>query len=69
MVALSLRKKKKMYALDVLTVILDKNVDENTDRKFLVRKISHERKRYSLYYILTNELLFFDREYFFRLNE
>ena len=44
MVALSL-KKKNIFALVVFAVMLDKNVDENTGRRFRVRKIFHERKK------------------------
>ena len=56
MATLSLRKKK----------ICAKVENEDTDRRFLVRKIFQERKKYGLYHILTDELRLFDKEYFFR---
>ena len=65
MTALSLRK-KKICALAFLTVVHDENVHENTSRRFWVRKIFQERKRYGIYHILTNEVRLFDKEYFFR---
>ena len=61
---LSLRK-KKICALAVLTLTIDKNLDENIGRRFWMRKILKERKRYGLYHILTNELCLFRKEYFF----
>ena len=64
MAALSLRK-KKICALALL-VMLDKVENENTGRRFWVRKIFQERKKYGLYHILTDELRLFDKEYFFR---
>ena len=64
MVALSLRK-KKICALALL-VMLDKVENEDTGRRFWVRKIFQERKKYGLYHILTDELRLFDKEYFFR---
>ena len=64
MAALSLRK-KKICALALL-VMLDKVENEDTGRRFWVRKIFHERKKYGLYHILTDELRPFDKEYFFR---
>ena len=64
MAALSLRK-KKICAL-VLLVMLDKVENEDTGRRFWVRKIFQERKKYGLYHILTDELRLFDKEYFFR---
>ena len=63
MVALLLRNKKR-FALALL-VILDKEENEDTDRRFWVRKIFQERKKYVLYHILTDELCLFDKEYFF----
>ena len=59
-------RKKKIFALVILTVMLDKNVDENIGRGYWVRKIIQERKKYGLYHILTNELCLFGKEYFFR---
>ena len=56
MATLSLRKKK----------ICAKVENEDTGRRFLVRKIFQERKKYGLYHILTDELRLFDKEYFFR---
>ena len=64
MAALSLRK-KKICALALL-VMLDKEENEDTGRRFWVRKIFQERKKYGLYHILTDELRLFDKEYFFR---
>ena len=64
MAALSLRK-KKICALALL-VMLDKVENEDTGRRFWVRKIFQERKKYGLYHILTDELRLFDKEYFFR---
>ena len=64
MAALPLRK-KKICALALL-VMLDKGENEDTDRRFWVRKIFLKRKKYSLYHILTDELRLFDKEYFFR---
>ena len=64
MVALSLSK-KKICALALL-VMLDKVENEDTGRRFWVRKIFQERKKYALYDILTDELRLFDKEYFFR---
>ena len=61
---LSLRK-KKICALALL-VMLDKVENEDTGRRFWVRKIFQERKKYGLYHILTDELRLFDKEYFFR---
>ena len=46
--------------------MLDKVENEHTGRKFWVRKIFPERKRYGLYHILTDELRLFDKECFFR---
>ena len=46
--------------------MLDKVENEDTGRRFWVRKIFQERKKYSLYHILTDELRLFDKEYFFR---
>ena len=63
MAALSLRK-KKICALALL-VMLDKVENEDTGRRFWVRKIYQERKKYDLYRILTDELRLFDKEYFF----
>ena len=54
MAALWLRK-KKICALA-----------EDTGRRFWVRKILQERKKYGLYHILTAELRLFDKDYFFR---
>ena len=65
MEALLLRK-KKIFALVVLTVMLDENVDEDIGRGYWVRKIIQERKKYGLYHILTNQLCLFGKEYFFR---
>ena len=62
--ALSLRKKKRC-ALTLL-VMLEKMENEDTGRRFWVRKIFQERKEYGLYHILTDELRLFDKEYFFR---
>ena len=64
MAALSLRK-KKICALALL-VMLDKVENEDRGRRFWVRKIFQERKKYGLYHILTDELRLFDKEYFFR---
>ena len=64
MVALSLRK-KKICALALL-VMLDKVENKHKGRRFWVRKIFQERKKYGLYHILTAELRLFDKEYFFR---
>ena len=64
MAALSLRK-KKICALALL-VMLDKVENEDTGRRFWVRKIFQERKKYGLYHILTDELRLFDKDYFFR---
>ena len=64
MAALSLRK-KKICALALL-VMLDKVENKGTCRRFWVRKIFQERKKYGLYRILTDELRLFDKEYFFR---
>ena len=50
MAALSLRK-KKICALALL-VMLDKVDNEDTGRRFWVRKIFQERKKYGLYHIL-----------------
>ena len=58
MAALSLRK-KKICALTLL-VMLDKVENEDTGRRFWVRKIFQERKKYG-------ELRLFDKEYFFRI--
>ena len=63
MAALSLRN-KKICALALL-VMLDKVENEDTGRRFWVRKIFQERKKYGLYHILTDELRLFDKEYFF----
>ena len=52
MAALSLRK-KKICALALL-VMLDKVENEGTGRRFWVRKILQERKKYGLYHILTD---------------
>ena len=49
MAALSLRK-KKICAL-ALFVMLDKVENEDTGRRFWMRKIFQERKKYSLYHI------------------
>ena len=65
MAALSLRK-KKICPL-ALRVMLDKVENEDTGRRFFVRKIFQERKKYGLYHILTDELRLFGKEYFFRL--
>ena len=46
--------------------MLDKVENEDTGRRFWVRKIFQERKKYGLYHILTDELRLFDKEYFFR---
>ena len=54
MAALSLRK-KKICALALL-VMLDKVENEDTGRRFWVRKIFQERKDNGLYHILTDEL-------------
>ena len=62
MAAFSLRQ-KKIYAL---ALMLDKVENEGTGRRFWVRKIFQERKKYGLYHILTDELRLFDKEYFFR---
>ena len=64
MAALSLRKKKICPV--ALLVMLDKVENEDTGRRFWVRKIFQERKKYGLYHILTDELRLFDKEYFFR---
>ena len=64
MATLSLRK-KKICALALL-VMLDKEENEDTGRRFWVRKIFQERIKYRLYHILTNELRLFDKEHFFR---
>ena len=64
MAALSLRK-KKICALALL-VMLDKVENKHKGRRFWVRKIFQERKKYGLYHILTDELRLFDKEYFFR---
>ena len=64
MPAPSLRK-KKICALALL-VMLGKVENEDTGRRFWVRKIFQERKKYGLYHILTDELRLFDKEYFFR---
>ena len=64
MAALSLRK-KKICALPLL-VMLDKVENEDTDRRFWVRKIFRERRKYGLYHILTDELRLLDKECFFR---
>ena len=64
MAALSLRK-KKICSLALL-VMLDKEENEDTGRRFWVRKIFQERKKYGLYHILTDELRLLDKEYFFR---
>ena len=52
MAALSLRK-KKICALALL-VMLDKVENEDTGRRFWVRKIFKERKKYGLYNILRH---------------
>ena len=68
MAALSLGK-KKICALALL-VMLDKEENKDTGRRFWVRKIFQERKKYGLYHIfITDELRLFDKEYFFRLYE
>ena len=64
MAALSLRK-QKICALALL-VMLDKVENEDTGRRFWMRKIFQERKNCSLFHILTDELRLFDKEYFFR---
>ena len=64
MEALSLRKKK--ICVLALLVMLDKMENEDTGRRFWVRKIFQEKKEYGLYRILTDELRLFDKEYFFR---
>ena len=64
MATLSLRK-KKICALSLLEM-LEKVENEDTGRRFWVRKIFQERKKYGLYHILTDELRLFDKEYFFR---
>ena len=64
MAVLGLRK-KKICALALL-VMLDEVENEDTGRRFWVRKIFLERKKYGLYQILTDELGLFDKEYFFR---
>ena len=64
MAALSLRKKK--ICARALLVMLHKVETEDTGRRFWVRKIFQERKKYGLYHILTDELRLFDKEYFFR---
>ena len=46
--------------------VLDKVENEDTGKRFWVRKIFQERKKYGLYHILTDELRLFDKEYFFR---
>ena len=46
--------------------MLDKMENEDTGRRFWVRKIFQEKKEYGLYRILTDELRLFDKEYFFR---
>ena len=58
-------RKKKICVLALL-VMLDKVENEDTDRRFWVRKIFQERKKYGLYHILTDELRLFDKEWFFR---
>ena len=40
--------------------------NEDTGRRFWVRKTFQERKKYGFYRILTDELRLFDKEYFFR---
>ena len=64
MAALSLRK-KKICGLALL-VMLGKVENEDKGRRFWVRKIFQERKKFGLYHILTDELPLFDKEYFFR---
>ena len=64
MAALLLRN-KKICALALLKMF-DKVDNEDTGRRFWVRKIFQERKKYGLYHILTDELRLFDKEYFFR---
>ena len=54
MTTLSLKKKKKICALAVLTVMLDENVNVSTGRIFWVKKIFQEKKKYDLYHILTD---------------
>ena len=63
MAVLSLRK-KKICAIALL-VMLDKMENEDTGRRFWVRKIFLERKKYGLCHILIDELRLFDKEYFF----
>ena len=65
MAVLSLRR-KKVCALALL-VMLDEVENEEPGRRFWVKKIFQERKKYGLYHILTDELRLFDKEYFFRL--
>ena len=65
MAALSLRK-KKICALALL-VMLDKVENEDTGRRFWVRKIFQERKKYGLYYILTDELRLFDKDFYYEM--
>ena len=57
MAALSLRK-KKVCALALL-VMLDKEENKDTGRRFWVRKIFQKRQKYGLYHILTDELRLF----------
>ena len=64
MAALSLRKKK--ICVLALLVMLDKEENEDIGRRFWVRKIFQERKKYGLYHILTDGLRLFDKEDFFR---
>ena len=50
--ALSLRNKK--ICVLALLVMLDKVENEDTGRRFWVRKIFQESKKYGLYHILTD---------------
>ena len=54
-----------MSALALL-VMFDTEENEDTGRRFWVREIFQERKKYRLYHILTGELRLFDKEYFLR---
>ena len=62
MAALSLRK-KKICVLALLVMFVKVN-NEDTGKRFWVRKIFQGRKKYGLYHILTDELRLFDKEYY-----
>ena len=67
MAAPSLRK-KKICALGLL-VMLDKVENKDTCRRFWVRGIFQERKKYRIYHILTDELRYLIKSISFVLYE